>query len=108
MKFAELGCRIACVDVIDHRNEQTVRIIKKKFPEVQASAFHCDVTSVEEIRRLHKDVVQDLGSVDLLVNNAAIVQISTLLDVADDKKLDYAIDVNLKSHFRVRMIYMSL
>jgi short-subunit dehydrogenase len=60
--------------------------------KIEATALPCDVTDEEGLRTLVADVEENLGPVDLLVNNAGIVQVgpSEAMSVEDYK---HAMDV---------------
>jgi len=49
-----------------------------------ASVYVCDLSSRDAIRARADDVLADVGSVDILINNAGIVSGSPLLDISDE------------------------
>lgn len=72
-EFAARGARIALcardADELDRaRNDLASR-------GAEVEAFVCDVTDQEQVERLVGDVVERLGSIDVLVNNAGIIQV---------------------------------
>lgn len=86
---------------MDEEAQKTVDLIKKKFPEVAAYRYHCDVTSTEDIKLMYHAIMRDVGKVDILINNAGILR-RNLIHKMDDNRLDRVIDINLKSQFKVR------
>ncbi|WP_373087135.1 SDR family NAD(P)-dependent oxidoreductase [Zhongshania sp.] len=51
----------------------------------EAQAFVCDVTEAEDIDAAIMEVVDEFGSIDILVNNAQIVPLGRLLAINDDE-----------------------
>lgn len=64
----------------------------------QALAVKANVASAEQVRRLFDETEQHFGGVDVLVNNAGIMSLSTLADT-DDDSVDRQIDINFKGTF---------
>jgi len=64
----------------------------------QALAAKGDVSKPADVRRLFDAAETAFGGVDVLVNNAGIMNLATLAD-ADDASFDRQIDVNLKGTF---------
>ncbi|OOG44915.1 SDR family NAD(P)-dependent oxidoreductase [Polaromonas sp. A23] len=64
----EDGCKVAMVDFSEARN----RVLAAEFGE-NAMPFSFDISDVEAVQEGHAWIVQALGSVDVLVNNAGIL-----------------------------------
>ncbi|MDB5894302.1 MAG: fabG [Rhodoferax sp.] len=64
----------------------------------RALAVRADVSSAGEVRALFDAATAEFGGVDVLVNNAGVMQLATIGD-ADDALLDRTIAVNLKGVF---------
>lgn len=60
--------------------------------------LRADVGKVAEVERLVREAVEQLGGLDLLVNNAGIEQQQAFVDV-DEASYDRVLDVNLKGVF---------
>lgn len=82
LKFSELGGKIAVADVNDQSAKETVGMIETKGGK--ATAFHCDVSSLNSVERLAEAVEDNLGPVDVLMNNAGIGAAGLLVDVKMD------------------------
>lgn len=63
-----------------------------------ARTFGADLRSLDEIRRLAKDVRRDMGRIDFLVNNAALFGRTPFLETTE-AEWDRFHDVNLKAPF---------
>ena len=60
--------------------------------------YKLDVRNISEIEYLFKKVGSDLGLIDVLVNNAGILDNSTI-ETLDEETWDSVIDINLKGYF---------
>lgn len=63
-----------------------------------AAAFDADVGKADAVARLFDELEAALGGIDILVNNAAIVQVKPFLELTDDD-WDRVLETNLKSVF---------
>lgn len=63
-----------------------------------AKAYHVDITNEENVKRAISDVIEEHGTVDVLVNNAGIQYISAVEDFPQEK-WDLVLDVILKGTF---------
>lgn len=61
-------------------------------------AYQCNVADRKEVFRVAEKVRKEVGDVTILVNNAGIGIVKTLLNHSDDE-ITRVIDVNLKSHY---------
>ena len=64
----------------------------------EARAFQADVSDAAAVRRLFDETERAFGGVDVLVNNAGIMQLATIAD-SDDALFDRTVAVNLKGTF---------
>ncbi len=98
-KFADLGCKVACVDIDEAINTETVNLINEKYPG-RAKSYTCNVIFADEIKAVKEAVKKDFGDVDILVHNAGLVAGAPITEV-EDIYLHAMIGVNLTSHFLV-------
>ncbi|XP_025407646.1 uncharacterized protein LOC112681614 [Sipha flava] len=98
-RFSKLGAKIACLDVDEIGNRETATIIKENGGT--AADYKCDVTKKDQVKNVHKKVVQDLGPVDILINNAAIVWGYSYIHPFADQFIEDLINVNLMGQFWV-------
>jgi 3-oxoacyl-[acyl-carrier protein] reductase len=96
IKFAREGARVVVCDVDQSAIDETVAEIRKGGGE--SHAFVVDVTKPASIRAMVDGVMQRYGRVDVLVNNAGIVQDAQLVKMTEDQ-FDRVIDVNLKGTY---------
>ena len=95
--FARQGARVAFFDVQDEAAEQLVADLSVE--RCAAPRFlHCDLTDVEALKRCVGEVIAELGTVDVLVNNAANDQRHGIDEVTSDY-WDRSMAVNLRPQF---------
>lgn len=80
--FAESGCKVACADISKEAVEKTAAEIVAEGGK--AKAFYVDVTNVESINTLIKEIVNEFGTIDVLVNNAGREIAEPFLDVTPE------------------------
>lgn len=97
--FANEGCRLTCVDIDLQTCEETVKIINETYPDC-AKAYKLDVTNREEVNKFAVKLEDNDDILDMLVNNAGIVQSDGLLSVTDND-IEKMMNVNIMSHFWV-------
>ena len=96
LRLASDGASIAVVDLKLELAQETLALVKAAGGSGVALA--ADVRSREQVQAAVNDTVAQLGSLDLLVNNAGVVTMSSLADLTDDE-WDFVVDVNLKGQF---------
>jgi NAD(P)-dependent dehydrogenase (short-subunit alcohol dehydrogenase family) len=73
------GCNVAICARDGH--ELDVAIGQLERPDARVLAVPCDVSDPEQVARMIQTVERELGPVDLLVNNASIIQVGPLESV---------------------------
>lgn len=91
------GATVVITDLDQHQAQETAREFAKRFPG-QTSAVVMDVTRPSSIRSAISEIVQKLGKIDVLLNNAGI-GIFTPYEVRSEEEVNKAIDINLKGVF---------
>jgi 3-oxoacyl-[acyl-carrier protein] reductase len=86
------------VNFAGKQNEADAQVAQIRAAGGAAMAIQADVANPEAMRRLFDDAEAAFGGVDVLVNNAGIMQLSTIAD-ADDAFFDRHVAVNLKGVF---------
>jgi 3-oxoacyl-[acyl-carrier protein] reductase len=67
---------------------------------IKAKAYKSNAASYAEADQLVKDVAEDFGSIDILINNAGITKDNLLMRMSEED-FDKVIEVNLKSIFNM-------
>ncbi|WP_244930061.1 SDR family oxidoreductase [Nocardioides sp. W7] len=91
--FAKEGARVAVVDLDAEGAERTVAELT---PYAEAFALRCDIRDSAQVDSCVADVVERLGSVDVLVNNA-IDAVSARFEATTDDELDRVLDTGPKA-----------
>jgi NAD(P)-dependent dehydrogenase (short-subunit alcohol dehydrogenase family) len=94
--FAAEGARVAAVDLDRARGERTATAIKQAGGS--AEPFVTDVSKSGDVAALVKAVVERFGRVDILVNNVAISDNKSILEITEED-WDRVMNVTLKSQF---------
>jgi 3-oxoacyl-[acyl-carrier protein] reductase len=66
----------------------------------KAKSYKSDASDFEAAQQLVKDVMEDFGSIDVLVNNAGITKDCLLMRMSEED-FDSVMDVNMKSVFNM-------
>ena len=99
LTFAKEGYNIA----INYRTEnEDLKNTKKEIEEnnVKCFAFQGDVTNFKDCEQFIKQIVEEFGNIDVLVNNAGITR-DTLLMRMKEEDFKQVIDTNLIGTFNV-------
>jgi len=99
--FLEEGARVA----VSGTHKETVSKFEEEFKGKPALAFHADITNYEEMENVLGKVIATWGKVDILLNNAGIVNPLTPSEKMKKVDFDKVIDVNLKGTFYVTQIF---
>ncbi len=90
--FAAAGARVALLS----RDEAAISALAA---EVGGLALACDVASADGVAAALARVEADLGPLDVLINNAGVIEPIARLAEADPDAFGRAIDINLKGVF---------
>ncbi len=94
--FAERGANVAVNDVNQSAAEKTVsEIVSKGW---KSAFFSADVTCEKDVQTMCKDIVSTFGSMDVLVNNAGIMDTSSIEDLTVEH-WERTLSINLKGAF---------
>ena len=97
LRFAQEGANVAFTDLaINEAVEETVKELESM--GVKAKAYASNAASFDESHEVVKQVVEDFGRIDVLVNNAGITKDGLMMRMSE-AQWDAVINVNLKSAF---------
>ena len=97
VRYAEQGADVAFTDLaLNEAVEQTVKEIEAL--GVKCKAYASNAANFEETHEVVKQVVEDFGRIDVLVNNAGITKDGLMMRMSE-AQWDAVINVNLKSAF---------
>jgi len=95
-RFAQLGCTLVLVDVNQSANEETASMLREY--GVSTHAYTCDLSKREDVYRVMNKVKEEVGDIDILINNAGIVTGYKILQCPDEL-MQKTMDVNVTAHF---------
>lgn len=93
--FAKEGANVVVADVNEKAGEETAAEIKKNG---EGFFVRLDVTDREQSKQMVKTTLEKYGRIDVLVNNAGIVQ-DALVTKMTEEQWDRVININLKGPF---------
>ncbi len=98
LRFASAGAKIALNDI--QSQEEVLKKTKEEIEKTgtQAKYFFGDVSKLEEMEKMAQDIQKEFGRLDMLVNNAGIVQDRTLAKMTKEE-WQKVIDINLTGVF---------
>lgn len=94
--LAEHGAKVAVNDVNMELIEKVVNEINSH--NCVAIGIKADVSNSDEVSEMVNKVVQEFGTVDILINNAGVLR-PTKFEQINEKEWDFVIDINLKGTF---------
>ena len=97
--FAREGARVTVADIDRRRGEAVVQEIRGAGGSALFAA--CDVSKSEQVQAMIARTVEEFGGLDILVNNAANVNLEDYGSVteASEEKWDLVVDVTLKGQY---------
>jgi NAD(P)-dependent dehydrogenase (short-subunit alcohol dehydrogenase family) len=107
---AEHGAKLVVVDIA--MSDALLTSIKTSIQErlqrgIQIDGMRCDIGNADDCERLVRDVLARHGSVDCLINTAAIVKAQPFLDI-NAKDLEVMLGVNLKGAFHLCQSFLKV
>jgi NAD(P)-dependent dehydrogenase (short-subunit alcohol dehydrogenase family) len=81
LALATEGADVAIADIQDAKAQAVAQMIREKGR--RALALHCDVGDSAQVDAMVGQVVQELGGLDILVNNAAIIAPGLFWELSD-------------------------
>lgn len=96
LAFACEGAQVAIAGRRKEKLEETVRLLQQA--GCSALALECDVTKAADTKRFVKSAEDAFGKVNVLVNNAGALSVSTVETIAEDD-WDQVMATNIKGPF---------
>lgn len=95
--MAARGAAVAVIDLDETRAKETVQLIITAGGH--AASYRADVTRATEINEAITKAIQDLGALDIMVNNAGVLDGYLNVDEVDEDVWRRVIDIDLTSVF---------
>jgi len=94
--FGKEGAKVGVVGRRSEKLDETVRAVRDAGG--QAISLVCDVTKAQEAQQAIAETEKEFGCVNVLVNNAGVLSVSTIESVSEEE-WDYLMATNLKGPF---------
>lgn len=94
--FGNEGAKVGVVGRRREKLDEAVRAVRDAGGE--AISLRCDVTRAQEAQKAIADMEKEFGHVNVLVNNAGVLRVSTIESVSE-QEWDLLMDTNLKGPF---------
>ena len=94
--FAQEGSKVVVADVNEKAGNEVVETIKNAGGEAFFAML--DVSNRPQTKQVVKDTIEKYGKVDVLINNAGIIQDSLVVKMTEEQ-WDRVISINLKGPF---------
>lgn len=91
--FSDAGCRVMVCDI----SQASIDQAKKQLPSLIATL--ADVSDENSVKQLFTQVKQDLGGLDVLINNAGVAGPTGPVESLDKKDWDQTLAVNITGQF---------
>ncbi|RNA05254.1 epidermal retinol dehydrogenase 2-like [Brachionus plicatilis] len=102
-KMAKLGAFCILIDINEKKNSETAQEIK--FENGKALTLTCDLSDKNQIFKLYHQIKKSMDHVDLLINNAGIVNGKKFLD-SSDQSIEKTFNVNTLSHIWMNKAFL--
>ena len=99
LKFASEGANIAFSYIADETEAEELKQELEKLG-VKAKAYNSNAADFSACEELINNILEDFGSLEVIVNNAGITKDNLLMRMSEDD-FDKVIGVNLKSVFNI-------
>jgi 3-oxoacyl-[acyl-carrier protein] reductase len=98
-RCAEEGARVMLSDQHERRLAESAAALERLLG-VRPAARLCDVTQEDQVRALVRAAIEQLGHIDVLVNNAGLGGFAHIVDMTDEQ-WQRVLDVTLTATFRM-------
>ena len=97
-KYLEAGANVVICDIDEQRLQHTVSELSSKGAGT-LKAIKADITSADEVQKLFDEISRSFNKLDVLVNNAGIMDRFDPVGDLDEDLWDKVMAVNLKAPF---------
>lgn len=84
------GCKVAAVDI----NPDSLKTLKDELRSDNLNTYVVDMGSEESVKEFRKMYINDYSDVDIIINNAGIIQPFVTVDKLDDNTINKVMNVN--------------
>lgn len=84
------GCNVAAVDI----NEDNLNALKEELNSTKLKTYVVDMGSNDSIKKFRENYKKDYSDVDIIINNAGIIQPFVKVEALDDNIINKVMNVN--------------
>lgn len=89
-QMLKLGCNVASIDI----NAENLKKLKEELNSKRLKTYVVDMGNVESIKEFRENYKKDYSDVDIIINNAGIIQPFVKVEELDDKTINKVMNVN--------------
>lgn len=89
-QLLEHGCNVAAIDI----NKENLENLKKELDSKKLRTYVVDMGDVESIKAFRENYKKDYSDVDIIINNAGIIQPFVKVGELEDKTINKVMNVN--------------
>jgi short-subunit dehydrogenase len=89
-QMLKLGCNVASIDI----NAENLEKLKEELNSKRLRTYVVDMGNVESIKEFRENYKKDYSDVDIIINNAGIIQPFVKVEELDDKTINKVMNVN--------------
>ncbi|WP_462421485.1 SDR family NAD(P)-dependent oxidoreductase [Salinicoccus sp. Marseille-QA3877] len=100
--LSQKGCYVVVSDISENRMNETLEMVQGNSGGMAVAA---DVSNIDAVQQLHEKVLDEVETVDIIVNCAGIYDGDADIRDTSDGLWDKILDINLKGTFNVSKIF---
>ena len=89
-QMLQKGCNVAAIDI----NEENLKILKEELATEKLKTYVVDMGNKESIKKFRENYKKDYSDVDIIINNAGIIQPFVNVENLDDTTIDKVMNIN--------------
>lgn len=104
-QLVEQGWNVAILDVNFHSVHETAIDLRSLRSDTVVKDYTCDVTSESDVIRTRQEVLEEIGTIHALVNNAGVTMPTPFLEI-DVPEWNHIFDVNVLGTFLMTQAFL--
>ena len=101
-QFLNEGANVAAVDI----NADNLKKLEEEMDTSKLKTYVVDMGSVESIKKFREDYKKDYSDVDIIVNNAGIIQPFVKVQDLDDNTINKVMNINFFGPLHLIRLFM--
>ena len=97
------GCNVAAIDI----NENNLQLLKEELNTPKLKTYVVNMGSYDSIKKFREDYKKDYNDVDIIINNAGIIQPFVNVENLDDEVINRVMNINFFGPVNLIRLFMS-